>query len=158
VAKAYRACADAVRKQQVKRLKRELPKADYETHVKGTLWLFRKPWTALEAAQRQRLEHLFALAPALRAAHMMREILTVIFDQARSKTQGTQWLGMWRAFVTSHAIEGFEKFLTTLDNHLEEITNYFLHRQTSGFVEGFNLNTYQFLFPPLSKGGEGGFL
>jgi transposase len=92
----------------------------------------------LEAAQRQRLEHLLALAPALRAAHMMREILTVIFDQAPSKTQGKQWLGMWRAFVASHAIEGFEKFLTTLDNHLEEVTNYFLHRQTSGFVEGFN--------------------
>jgi transposase len=28
--------------------------------------------------------------------------------------------------------------LTTLDNWLDEITNYFLERQTSGFVEGFN--------------------
>lgn len=32
----------------------------------------------------------------------------------------------------------FDSFLTTLDNRLEEITNYFLDRQTSGFVEGLN--------------------
>jgi transposase len=25
-----------------------------------------------------------------------------------------------------------------MDNHLDEITNYFLDRRTSGFVEGFN--------------------
>ncbi|HYQ91232.1 MAG TPA: transposase, partial [Candidatus Competibacteraceae bacterium] len=47
-------------------------------------------------------------------------------------------MGMWRAFLTHHAIEGFDSFLTTLDNHLDEITNYFRYRQTSGFVEGFN--------------------
>ncbi|MBI1762027.1 MAG: transposase [Acidobacteria bacterium] len=28
--------------------------------------------------------------------------------------------------------------MTTLDNWLDEITNYFLDRQTSGFQEGFN--------------------
>jgi transposase len=32
----------------------------------------------------------------------------------------------------------FESFLTTLDNWLDEITNYFLEGWTSGFVEGFN--------------------
>ena len=32
----------------------------------------------------------------------------------------------------------FDSFLTTLDNWMDEITNYFLNRQTSGFVEGLN--------------------
>ena len=138
VAKAYRDCADAVRKQEVKRLKQSLSSADYDAQVKGTLWLFRKPWTALTAAERQRLERLFELAPNLRSAHLMREVLTAIFDQAQSKAQATDWLQAWRAFVVMQAIPGFEKFFTTLDNHFDEITNYFLDRQTSGFVEGFN--------------------
>lgn len=138
VAKAYRGCADAVRKQECKRLKAELSSADYEATVKGTLWLFRKPWQALSQDEQQRLERLFAQAPVLRAVHLMREILTVIFETAESKAQATEWLGMWRQFLTHHAIEGFERFLTTLDHHFDEITNYFLDRQTSGFVEGFN--------------------
>lgn len=138
VAKAYRGCADAVRKQECKRLKAELSSADYEATVKGTLWLFRKPWQALNKDEQQRLERLFEHAPALRAVHLMREILTAIFETAESKAQATEWLGMWRQFLTHHAIEGFERFLTTLDHHFDEITNYFLDRQTSGFVEGFN--------------------
>lgn len=138
VAKAYRDCADAVRKQEVKRLKRELSSADYDARVKGTLWLFRKPWTTLKPAERQRLEPLFELAPKLRTAHAMREVLTVIFEQAPSKAQATEWFQMWREFITGQTIEGFETFLTTLENHRDEITNYFLDRQTSGFVEGFN--------------------
>lgn len=138
VAKAYRGCADALRKQAFKRLKAELSAADYETIVKGTLWLFRKPWTALSKDEQQRLERLFEQAPALRAVHLMREILTAIFETAESKAQATEWLGMWRLFLIHHAIEGFERFLTTLDNHFDKITNYFPDRQTSGFVEGFN--------------------
>ncbi|MEE4378966.1 MAG: ISL3 family transposase [Candidatus Competibacteraceae bacterium] len=138
VANAYRDCADTVRKQEVKRLKQTLSSADYDAQVKGTLWVFRKPWTALTPSERQRLEQVFELAPNLRTAHLMREVLTAIFDQAQSKAQATDWLHAWRAFVTLQAIPGFEKFFTTLDNHLDEITNYFLDRQTSGFVEGFN--------------------
>lgn len=138
VAKAYRGCADAVRKQEVKRLKQALSEAEYEAQVKGTLWLFRKPWTALKAEERQRLERLFELAPKLRTAHAMREVLTVIFERAESKAQASTWLQMWQEFITLQAIDGFESFLTTLNNHWEEITNYFLDRQTSGFVEGFN--------------------
>lgn len=138
VAKAYRECADTVRKQEIKRLRQELSKDEYEARVKGTLWLFRKSWTALKPEERHRLEQLFELAPTLRTAHAMREVLTVIFEQAQSKAQASEWLQTWREFITMQAIEGFESFLTTLDNHWEEITNYFLDRQTSGFVEGFN--------------------
>lgn len=138
VAKVYRGCADAVPKQELKRLKQELPKAEYEALTKETRWPFRPPWKTLNRQERQRVERLFEHAPALGTVHLMREILTVIFDTAESKAQATAWLGMWREFLSHHAIEGFDRFLTTLDNHLDEITNYFRHRQTSGCVEGFN--------------------
>ena len=32
----------------------------------------------------------------------------------------------------------FDGFLTTLENHLDDIANYFIDRHTSGFVEGLN--------------------
>ncbi|MGH9752641.1 MAG: transposase [Blastocatellia bacterium] len=35
-------------------------------------------------------------------------------------------------------LQDWRTHLTTLDNWLDEITNYFLDRQTSGFQEGFN--------------------
>ncbi len=43
VAKAYRTCADPLRKQELKRLKVELPEAEYAA-LKGTWWLFRNHW------------------------------------------------------------------------------------------------------------------
>ncbi|MEA1895312.1 MAG: transposase, partial [Euryarchaeota archaeon] len=30
------------------------------------------------------------------------------------------------------------KFISTLDKYMDKITNYFINRQTSGFVEGLN--------------------
>jgi transposase len=40
--------------------------------------------------------------------------------------------------VTKHKLNCFDRFLATLNNHFEEITNYFTGRHTSGFVEGLN--------------------
>lgn len=138
VAKTYRECVDTVRKREVKRLKQELPQQQYAAVVKDTLWLLRKPWGVLSPQERERLEGLFELTPQLRAAHLMREVLTAIFDQAQGKAQAQQWLEMWCQVITAEAITGFERFLGTLHNHWDEITNYFLNRQSSGFVEGFN--------------------
>ncbi len=35
-------------------------------------------------------------------------------------------------------IKCYKKFIATLDSYLEQIVNYFIHRHSSGFVEGFN--------------------
>ena len=40
--------------------------------------------------------------------------------------------------VQTSGLNIFDTFLTTLGNRWEEITNYFIDRQTSGFVEGLN--------------------
>ena len=138
VAKAYRGCVDELRKQEFKRLKADLSQEEYEANVKGTMWLFRKPWVALNDEERGRLEKLFEHSPALRAAHLMRESLTMIFDSAQSKAQATEWLQRWQMLIILYDIRGFDSFLTTLKNWMDEITNYFLDRQSSGFVEGFN--------------------
>ena len=138
VAKAYRGCVEALRRQEIKRLKAGLSQEAYEAQVKGTLWLFRRSWPDLTAQEKQRLEGLFELSPALRVAHMMREVMTAIFEQATSKAQAQTWMRMWREYIVIHSIKGFESFFTTLDNHWDAITNYFLDRNNSGFVEGLN--------------------
>ena len=62
VAKAYRACADQLRKQELKRLKAELPKEE-QAALKGTLWLFRKSRAALRAPRSRRSSTGFSRMP-----------------------------------------------------------------------------------------------
>lgn len=137
VAKAYRDCADTVRKQELKRLKRELPKEEYDS-LKGVMWAFRKRPQDLEADEKTVLNRLFAYAPAAEQAYTLREQLSDIFEQPQTKADGKQAIQAWYQQVREWGVQAFEPFLTTLDNWLDEITNYFLERQTSGFVEGFN--------------------
>ena len=40
--------------------------------------------------------------------------------------------------ISAEAITGFERFLGTLHNHWDGITNYFLRPHSSGLVERFN--------------------
>lgn len=123
VAKAYRGCADELRKQEFRRLKDTLSPEVYEASVKGMLWLFRIPWVDLDDEARGRLEKLFEHSPALRAAHLMRELLTGIFATAQSKAQATEWLQAWRDASMLFEIRGFDRFLTTLDNGMDAITH-----------------------------------
>lgn len=137
VAEKYRDCADGLRKKEVKRLKKELPEEAYE-HIKGAMWPYRKrreDWTEDEADLMQRL---FAHSPALEQAHTLRDKLTSIFDQHISKEEATCQIKAWRVGVQASGLKCFDSFLTTLDNWLDGITNYFHHRYSSGFVEGLN--------------------
>ena len=84
------------------------------------------------------LERLFGYSPALKLAYDFREALTAIFEQVQTKAAATQAITAWRKAVEASVLSCFDPFLTTLDNHLDEITNYFRHRHSSGFVEGLN--------------------
>jgi transposase len=137
VARAYRDCADKVRKQEMKRLKQELPKVEYES-LAGMMWTFRKSEDSLEGEELERLKLLFSYSPKLAETYRLREELTDIFDKDYTKAGAKCAIQAWCKRVRKHEIEEFESFLTTLSNWLDEITNYFLERQTSGFVEGFN--------------------
>ncbi len=137
VAQKYRDCADKLRKQELKRLKAELSDAEYDT-LKGALWPFRKKPADLKPHETELLARLFDYSPALKLAYDFREQLTAIFEQDQTKTQATKAINAWRQAVEASELSCFDPFLTTLDNHLDEITNYFRHRHSSGFVEGLN--------------------
>ncbi|MEA5464772.1 ISL3 family transposase [Leptothoe sp. PORK10 BA2] len=137
VAKAYRGCADTVRKQEVKRLKQELSKAEYE-QLKGAMWPFRKSPDRLKDEEQALLDRLFTYSPKLKQAYQLREELTQIFEGAYTKSGAKCAIRAWCKRVRKSGIEAFDGFLGTVETWLDKITNYFLEGLTSGFVEGFN--------------------
>lgn len=74
----------------------------------------------------------------MKLAYEFREKLTAIFEKDLTNPQATQAIKQWRQAVETSHLLCFDPFLTTLDIYLDEITNYFLHRHSSGFVEGLN--------------------
>ncbi|ABW31190.1 ISL3-like element ISAcma10 family transposase [Acaryochloris marina] len=137
VTKAYRNCADTVRKREVKRLRRELSKQEYDS-IKGAMWPFRKRPENLKESEQQLLERLFAYSPQLKQAYNLREKLTQIFEGRYTKHGAKCAIRAWCKQVLKSGIKEFDSFLTTINNWMDEMTNYFLEGWTSGFVEGFN--------------------
>jgi transposase len=137
VAEHYHRAADNLRKQELKRLKQELPPEVYES-LKGSLWAFRKNPQDLQREERQVLKRLFRHAPGLKQAYDLREQLTAIFEQNISKAEAQRKIRAWIRRVKKSGLVCFDEFLKTLEHWWEEITHYFVDRASSGFVEGFN--------------------
>ena len=95
VARAYRDGLDDLRKQELKRLQKELPAAGYK-QLKGSLWALRKKPADLTADERRILRLLFRYAPKLKLAYALQQQLTTIFDQhispAAAKTKIRAWI------------------------------------------------------------------
>ena len=79
-ARAYRDCADTVRKKELKRLKSQWPKAEY-AEITGAMWPFRKRPGELKPEEWDVLERLFTYSPMIEAAYHLREDLTDLFDR-----------------------------------------------------------------------------
>jgi transposase len=137
VAQQYRDDVDSFRKQELKRLRKELSKEEAEK-LKRTLWPFRKRRSALEPDEQARLDRLLAYSRDLETAYDLREELTEIFDTTRSKAAGLRRITAWRQKVVKSGLTCFAPFLKLLDTWLDRIANYFRHHQSSGFVEGLN--------------------
>jgi transposase len=137
VAKNYRGCADKARKQEMKALKNNLSDDDY-AELKGVMWLFRKSWASLIKAQQVTLLLLFSYSPVLRQVYMFREVLTSIFNRPLTKPQAVSELNAWIKQVQELGLGCFDTFVGTLQKWMDEISNYFLRRESSGFVEGLN--------------------
>lgn len=137
VAKLYREGLESLRKNEMKRLKKELSKEEL-AEFGNVLWLLRKPFDELTSDERRIVNNLFKVSPQLRHAYELCEALTAIFNAPLSKGQGKRKIKGWMRRVVTSQLTCFNRFLKTLDSHMEEIANYFIGRQTSGFVEGLN--------------------
>jgi len=137
VAKLYREGLETLRIKELRRLKKELPSETYK-ELKGAMWALRKKEEDLTPEERTILDTLFKHSPLLKEACLLRDELTVIFDKEISKPQAKHLLNRWAARVRSSGVRCFDTFLKTLETRINEISNYFYERHTSGFVEGLN--------------------
>jgi transposase len=137
VAKLYRGVVDNVRKREMRRLKQALPEAEYG-QLKGAMWLVRKPPENLDEKERTTLALLFGHSPVLLSVYLLAGTLTGIFDTPHSKTEAEELLRAWMSVVKDVGLPDFDRFLKTLDEKMDLVTNYFIRRHTSGFMEGLN--------------------
>jgi len=137
VAKNYREGVDSLRKQECRRLKKELSETEY-AEIQGVLWPIRKNSEDLTDEEQKKLNRLFEYSPDLKLAYSFREELTSIFETQLTKEEAKQQLLAWRDKVSQSTLTCFNKFLTTLNNWIDKIVNYFAGRFSSGFVEGLN--------------------
>ena len=137
VARQYREAADKIRRTELKRLKTELSKADYQK-LSGSFRAFRKNATDLNKKERKALRDFFAYSPCAKQAYDFREALTAIYDMNLSKKQAQSKILRWILQVENSGLLCFDNFIHLLRSWWQEITNFFVHRENSGFVEGFN--------------------
>ncbi|MGC9424190.1 ISL3 family transposase [Vibrio sp.] len=137
VVQHYSKAADQLRKRELKRLKTKLTEEEYKS-LQGNMWAFRKKRDDLTLKERKILQKLFTYSPNLKQAYEFREQLSAIFELDISKTDAKQKLRTWIECVEASDITCFNRFIKTLERWFDEIANFFMQRETSGFVEGFN--------------------
>jgi transposase len=137
VTKHYRHAADQVRKQELHRLKKELPEEEYQK-LNGSFRAFRKNAKDLNKEERKILRRFFEHSASAKQAYILREQLTAIFNLNLSKGRAQSKILHWIHKVQKSGLHCFDDFLKLLNTWWEEITNYFIQRENSGFVEGFN--------------------
>ncbi len=146
VARHYRDAADQIRKSELQRLKKELSKEDYHTcpggrcqgKLNGSFRAFRKNTKDLNKEERKTLRGFFDYSPCTKQAYDFREEFTAIYEMNLSKKQAKSKILRWILQVEKSELLCFDNFIHLLRQCWEEITNFFVHRENSGFVEGFN--------------------
>ena len=137
VRKLYGRGLITLRKAELKRLKRIFSDEQYKS-LKPAIALLRKQKDYFTDDERRILEPLFKLSPKLALAYKLSHELTSIFNSHITPTQAKELMAKWIESVMISGVKCFNKFMNTLSNYMDIITNYFDGRNNSGFVEGFN--------------------
>lgn len=135
IAKLYRKSVETIRKQEMRRLKECLSEEEY-AKLKGVMWALRK--SKLSKEEEALLKRLFKHSPKLQEVYQFSNQLTAIFNVKTTRNGGIRRLKNWILKVTDSGITAFKTFVGTLSKWMEEIANYFVLGENSGFVEGLN--------------------
>ncbi len=137
VAKNYRNAIETVRKKEMKRLKEELSDEEYKK-LKNVMWILRRKYADLSDKEKDTLKLLFKYSPLIKKAYNFRNKLTKIFNQPLTQKQAKRKMKQWIKSVEKSELNCFDTFIKTLRKLWNEISNYFINRLNSGFVEGLN--------------------
>ena len=128
---------ESLRKTELRRLRNELSDADYKG-LKNSMWILRKSPSEITSDENKILKKLFNYSPKLKIAYQLMNKLTAIYNSNISKGLAKRKIKGWMRQVKNKGATCFNRFLNTLEINMEEITNYFINRNSSGFVEGLN--------------------
>ena len=137
VRKLYRKSLISLRKAELNRLKKILSEEVYAS-LKPAIAILRKQKDYFTEAEKPIVEKLFLLSPKLKQAYQFSRKLTGIFDSEITPNLAKEKMSTWIESVTESELNCFNAFIKTLVNYQEQICNYFINRNSSGFVEGFN--------------------
>lgn len=137
VRRLYRRSLVNLRKSELKRLKSNLTKEEY-ADLKPAIAILRKHKDYFTDTEKPVVEKFFNLSSKLKQAYQFSRELSGIFDSYITPKEAIEKMSQWIISVQRSDINCFNKFITTLTTYQEQICNYFINRNTSGFVEGFN--------------------
>jgi transposase len=98
---------------------------------------FRRRPGDLKPEQTEALEALFGKVPTLGVIYHLRWEATAIFDTAQDAATAARAVQDWIATARESGLD-WQPFITMLQGHWDGILAYFVHRRTSGPVEGIN--------------------
>jgi transposase len=137
VAKQYRGELDKYRQKILKQLKNELPPHEYKK-LKGAIHILRRNNECLTKNEKTLLNNLFSHSPELAQAYKLAIKLTQILNTHMSWEEALSKIHAWIKEVKQSELICFNKFIKTLNKYKQQVVNYFIDRNSSGFVEGLN--------------------
>lgn len=137
VRKLYRKSLINLRKSELARLRKTLAEKEY-SELKQAIAILRKQKDYFTDEEKVIVEKLFLVSPKLKSAYQFSRKLSGIFDSDITPYQAKEKMTDWIKEVTDSELKCFDSFIVTLKKYKEQITNYFIQRNNSGFVEGFN--------------------
>jgi transposase len=84
------------------------------------------------------LNNLFSHSPELAQAYKLAIKLTQILNTHMSREEALSKIHAWIKEVKQSELICFNKFIKTLNKYKQQVVNYFIDRNSSGFVEGLN--------------------
>ena len=137
VSKLYRKSLISLRKSELKRLRKELSAEEYNK-LKPAIALLKRQRDYFTDDENRIVNALFSYSPKLKLAYMLSHKLTSIFNSNISKQEGKEKMMSWIDEVLVTGLKCLNRFIKTLNKYIDVISNYFIDRNNSGFVEGFN--------------------
>ena len=138
VSKLYRKCLVSLRKQELKKLRKSMTKEEYRELKPAISLLCKRKECDINEQEKEQLEPLFKAAPKIKEAYSLCLKLTAIYNRHSTPEESLATIREWITSVEQSKITCFKCFIETLKKYKNEISNYFINRNTSGFVEGFN--------------------
>ena len=137
VKKLYHKALVTLRKAELKRLKKSLSAEEY-AELKPAIAILRKQRDYFIEDEKELVNTLFSLSPKLKEAYAFSRALSGMFDSDITADEAKDKIADWVSNVEASDLKCFDTFIKTLSKYTNEISHYFISRNSSGFVEGFN--------------------